>query len=397
VFKFYTSFTKEIDDPEAAARDIIEQLKPKENALKNTIGLVQFYHEFAETGAYQAIVDALPFEVIGAVSTFLGTNGEYGDFSLSVTMLTSNDIRFSVRTLETDTESREHIFDAIEHLCKELSIDEEPKMVMSFVPFMRHFTGDDLVAIVNALPKPFPLFGTIAHNDPSKGETNLVVNSKKISTVMFAFVAFYGDFELKFRVTTSFAYVDDYSDVAEITEAEGPILKAVNGLPAVEYLRRQGIINDDNMITNSSMWVVPAILTHPNGTRVARAFLGVVERTNYLYSAGTLETGAKIKFAYLDGDKTLSSAVKLFEEICEAKDNGIIAYSCSARAWALGAKYFSEAQKIAECADEYRQRHDTPLNYCLSYSGGEICPIIDNCGKLVNVFHNYTLISCAFG
>jgi hypothetical protein len=121
-----------------------------------------------------------------------------------------------------------------------------------------------------------------------------------------------------------------------------------------------------------------------------------VEGTNYLYSAaGTLEAGAKIKFAYLDGEKTLSSAVKLFEEICEAKENSIIACSCAARAWALGANFSAEAQKIIECAEKYRQKNNMPLNFSLSYSGGEICPVIGEDGKLVNALHNYTLITCS--
>ncbi|MDR2694924.1 MAG: hypothetical protein LBC79_00900, partial [Deltaproteobacteria bacterium] len=114
MIKLYTALTKEIDDAAAAVGEIIGQLKPEENALKNTIGIVQFHHEFAETGVYQAIVEALPFEVVGCVSTFIGICGQYGDFSLSVTMLASDDVNFSIRTLEDlDTKPREQIFQEI--------------------------------------------------------------------------------------------------------------------------------------------------------------------------------------------------------------------------------------------------------------------------------------------
>jgi hypothetical protein len=46
LIKLYTAFTKEIDG-KAAVREICEQLNPAENALKNTIGIMHFYCEFA--------------------------------------------------------------------------------------------------------------------------------------------------------------------------------------------------------------------------------------------------------------------------------------------------------------------------------------------------------------
>jgi hypothetical protein len=156
------------------------------------------------------------------------------------------------------------------------------------------------------------------------------------------------------------------------------------------------MVDADNNVEGAAIWAMPAILTYPDGTNVVRAFLGVVEGTEYIYSTGAMKAGAKIKFAYLDGNKTLDSAEKLFEEVKQANENGIIAYSCAARAWSLGAKYFAEAKKIAECAEDFNKTHDTPLRYSVAYSGGEICPVTDKDGKQVNVLHNYTLISCSF-
>ena len=126
--KFYTAFTKEIDNPEAAVRDITEQLKPEENMLKNTVGIVHFYYEFAETGVCRAIADALPFELVGCVSSYSATNGGYGDIFLSVTMLTSDQAEFSVKILEDmDAKPREHISREITRLFEELCLEKNPK------------------------------------------------------------------------------------------------------------------------------------------------------------------------------------------------------------------------------------------------------------------------------
>jgi hypothetical protein len=258
------------------------------------------------------------------------------------------------------------------------------------------FSGDDLVAAVNALPETLPVFGTVTFNMDTLASPHYVLCGKKLATDIHAFVALYGDFEPKFQITSSFALEESFSDALEITDAEGTILKAVNGIPVLEYLKKQGMVTTDNIVAGTyGIWVIPAILTYPDGTRVVRAFPGVVEGTENIHSTGTMKAGAKIKFAYLDGDKTLASAVKLFENITAAKENSVMAYSCVARAWSLGSHFSAEAEKIEECAGAYQKTNNSPLNYYVAYSGGEICPVKDNDGKLVNLLHNYTLASCA--
>ena len=394
--KLYTAFTKEIDDPEAAVREICEQLNPAENALKNTVGIIHFYYEFAEEDTCRLIADALPFELVGCVSSYIGNNKEYGDVVLSVTMITSDEVRFSVKTIgDLDTKSQEQIENEITGLCTELCVEEMPKMMMPFLTPLQQFSGDELVETVNRLPNPIPLFGTVAFNTEMKPDTNFVMGNNKISPTMYAFVALYGNITPKFRITTAFAFEDSFVDVAEVTDADGPTLRTVNGMPVLDYLKKQGMVNADNTVVDSGVWAVPAILTYPNGMKVVRAFLGIVEGTEHIFATGKMSIGAKIMFAFLSGEKTLASAEKLMKELTEKKENDVIAYSCAARAWALGAQFFAETQKIAECAEEYQQTNDTPLNYCVAYSGGEICPEWDNDGKMINVLHNYTLVSCA--
>jgi len=396
MIKLYTAFTTEIDDIEAAVREIREQLKPDENALKNTVGIVHFYYEFAKAGVCRALIDNLPFELVGCVSSYMTAGGKYGDVALSVTMLTSDETSFSIRILEDPaTKTRERIYDEVIRLSEELCEEGKPRLVIPFLSVLPQFGGDELVKAVNSLPEPFPLFGTIAFNMEKEEQSEYVLCSGKISTA-FAFLAFYGDFEPTFHVTTSFAFEESISGVAEITEAADYTLKSVNGITALAYLKNQGMVAPDNSIAGSSVWAVPAILTYPDGTKVVRAFLEILEGTEFIVSTGEMAAGTKIKFAFLDGEKTLASAENLIKGLSAEKKNDVIIYSCAARAWSLGTKFFAEAQKIADCADEYLKEHNTPLNYSVSYSGGEICPVFDGAGKLVNVLHNYTLIACSF-
>jgi hypothetical protein len=49
------AFTREVDDEEIAAREILKQLDLEHNAKKNSVGVVYFYQEFYHNG----IIDAL--------------------------------------------------------------------------------------------------------------------------------------------------------------------------------------------------------------------------------------------------------------------------------------------------------------------------------------------------
>ncbi|MCL2078167.1 MAG: FIST C-terminal domain-containing protein [Oscillospiraceae bacterium] len=395
--KVYTAMTTEIDDPQAAVKEIREQLNPEKNALKNTVGIVNFYHEFAETDTLQAIADALPFESAGCVSSYIGAGGMCGDIALSVTMLTSDDAYFSINAIENlRDKTGEQIGEEFTRLCADLYAEEKPQMVIPFLPLANHFTGDNLVEIANGLPESVPLFGTIAYNMEGVENAHYVYVNGKASAQTFAFIALYGNVNPKFHYTNAFIYDNSFGDIAEVSDAENTILKAINGITALEYLKKKGMITDENNVAYWTSGVIPAILTYPNGTKIVRQFLGVVEGTEYIHATGFMKSGAKIEFANIDGDKTLLSAEKILGEMYEAKSDNTIMFSCAGRAWSLGVNFIGEAEKIAECVNNHRQNNNSDFNYCLSYSGGEILPVWDNDGKLVNTLQNYTLIACTF-
>jgi hypothetical protein len=402
MIKQYTAFTKEVDDSEAAVKQILEQLKLEENKLKNTFGIIHFNYEFVNTGVCKAIVDALPFELAGCVSSYVGTRGQYAEIAMSVTMLTSDDVHFSIRTVENvSTKSREQISDEVKQVFVELSREELPKMIIPFMNLQRHFSGDDLVIIGNSLQNPIPLFGTLAFDMKQilmtqTENTHYLLANKNISSDIFTFVAFYGNVEPKFHCTTTFDFEESFDEPGEVTAATGPILHTVSGLTALEYLKKQGIIDADNKTSGSGMWTIPAILTYPNGLKIVRSFIMIVKDTESILASGYITPGAKIVFALLDADKTVSSAEKMMKKLIESNEKDIIAYSCVARAWALGTQHYAEVQKITECAQGYEQNNNELYNYCVSYSGGEICPVWDKDGKMINTLHNYTLITCTF-
>ena len=397
MIKMFTAFTTEIDDSQQAAAEILEQLKPQEHQLKNTIALVFFHYEFAINDNLQKFLKALPFELAGCMSTYMGTNGQHGDVAITVTMFTSDDVTFKVKTIENVKDKNiQQMREEVTATCKDFCKDETPKLIIPFLSASPLFCGNDLMNAVNKYNKKLMLFGMHVFNIDGVPDTSFVLADGKLSSDMCAMIAFYGNVNPKFRINTSIAFSESFGETAEITDAELSTLKTVNGIPALDFLKKKGLITPDNIHNTASLMAVPAILTYKNGTKVSCAFTGIDEQKGYAITARTLEKGAKIVLSQLDGKKTFESARSMVREIKEVKENDFLAFSCAARVWSIGSNLFSEMQVIEEGAKEYENEYGVPLNYNIAYSGGEICPIPNGDGVFMNMVHNYTLVVCTF-
>jgi hypothetical protein len=210
-----------------------------------------------------------------------------------------------------------------------------------------------------------------------------------------SFIAVYGNYEPRFRVTTSLDVNALIQEAALITSADGPVLKTVNNIPAFDYLKKIGLV-DESITDLAQLFAVPSIIIYENGVRTARAMLQTVQGDHKsLMAAGNTPVGAKISFALMNTEGTIRNAVKMTDEFERDKITNSLNYSCAGRSWSLGTKFLAECEAYAA----YHQRlakNGISANYILSYSGGEICPVPDKDGKLVNCLHNYTLISCVF-
>jgi hypothetical protein len=391
----YTAFTSQIDNPEAAVAEIRTQLEPEKNMLKNTIGIAAFYHEYAENGVYKAVAAALPFDMVGTSSTVTGARGQTGEYSLAVTMLTSDDVTFATRSIETKNKSAGEINESLKKIFGEFIAQDKPKLVLSYLAPQPNFSGDDFMNTAAEIAKELLLFGSLAWNTDGVTEKSFVAFKENASPYLMDFVAIYGNFEPRFKVTTSLDMNALIKEAAVITSSEGPILKSINNIPAFDYLKKIGLV-DEAMTDLAQFFAVPAIVIYENGKRVARAVLQTVTGDpKSLLVTGNTPVGAKISFALMDDEATLRSALEATQQFESEKVENSISYSCAVRSWSLGANFLSECEAFARYHEQLG-KDGIPANYMLCYSGGEICPAPDINGNFENSLHSYTLISCIF-
>ena len=94
MLKCASAYTYEIDDPEAAFKEIKAQLDEKITLLEHTVGIIMCHPEFVGSGVLKHISEQLPFDSAGATTSSQAVNGEAGELILTIFVMTSDDVWF---------------------------------------------------------------------------------------------------------------------------------------------------------------------------------------------------------------------------------------------------------------------------------------------------------------
>ena len=84
MIKSISATTREIDDAQAAVSELKSALDLEKNLLKNSLGIISCFSDFAETGVLKAICAALPFDCIGATTCICAAGQEIDQIMLTI-------------------------------------------------------------------------------------------------------------------------------------------------------------------------------------------------------------------------------------------------------------------------------------------------------------------------
>jgi hypothetical protein len=397
--KMYCATTVEIDDPELAVEQILEQLDLPKNQLKNSLGLIAMFGEFYDTGVYGEIVRALPFPCIGYTSSFCGSNGEAGDMLLSVVMMTSDTNTFGTYQLnQTDTLNRiEDTRAALNELKEEVYAQGKPSLIMPYFGLTPSTSSDDLLTMLDETFDHTPVFGSVIFSSDQGQFVGFACkgDGEKCFSEM-VFVVVYGELNPHFMIVTGINETVRVRNPGKVTKAVSNTLFEVNGITTKDYLVKVGIMGEG--INTDSMWVLPALVENKErGTSKVRAFVRESPfHPGAFFASGNIETGNMISFGALDATSTNESAFKAFNDLVEEGAECFLGISCVARSWANGTEYLREFKDIAKVYESVKNEKGRVLNYQVINSGGEICPVVGKGGELVNTLNNYSLVIMYF-
>jgi hypothetical protein len=382
MIKMLTAFTEEIDDPDAAVSEILEQLGGDKNLLANSLGIIHCYSDFVDSGVVKALCDKLPFDTVGCTTMSASVPSFMSSLGLTLTVLTSDSVKFAVGLSgPVSDEAGGPVTELYKRLIEPLP--EKPALLMPFIPFMPQVGGDEFIETLDALSGGIPAFGTLSiSNEPDFSRTYTFYNGQGYPASM-VLAALIGDVNPAF-LSVSVNEENILKQKAMITGTNRNILQSINNMPAITYLESTGLIKDGDA---STLVALPFIVYLPDGSTLIRACISSTGNGEVIL-CGAVPVNSTLALAPMNQDDVVNSTGEKIREALErGQGRGMLMYSCAGRNWSLGIQAMAEHEKAAECIADRAPYH-------FVYSGGEIFPAFLEDGRVVNHLQNDSLIIC---
>jgi hypothetical protein len=384
MIKMLTAYTKELDDIDCACEEILAQLDLARNTLKNAVGIIVCDSEFVDTGVVDALCKRLDFDAAGITTRELAVSGQYGFDILSITVLTSDDVRFSA--VMTDSISAGNIDTPVEAAYRKgiSGYKEDPSFILAYPPLLRKIGSSSLVAPLKRLCGNIPVFGSLTCDQTADFSTCKTILNGAAFSDTFAMILFFGEVHPRFFIK-SLPAGGIQKQYALITDSKDFVVKAINDIPFNKYLEMLGFTpkNFENIYS------IPFIINFHEGADsfvVARTLYSVTNE-GYGIFGGEMPVGSPFTLGNLDANGVIETAKEIARKVVREDASCVLMYSCLSRNIMLGTDYEAELREMRDIIG-----NKMPYHCC--YSGGEICPVPDASGRLVNRIHNFTFIAC---
>ena len=385
MIKVLSACSYELDNPEKAAQDILNQIDIKNSLLKNSVALLFCHAHFIEMGVMEAVCKSLPFDVVGCTSMYLALPSHAGEMMLTVTVLTSDDTEFAAGVCEPLT--AENAEDCIGALYQKTvsSLNGTPTLAFAFPPTMLNLTIDVMTAALDRACGGVPVFGTVAldmhaHIRNPKTIYKGAAYSDRMALLLFKGLVNSRFFSVPFPESSSLARD------AVITGAKGPQLISINNRPAASFLREVGLIHDDK---NTYTHAIPLIIESSNGTNPEVVVVQDIDSQGTLICGRHVPVGGILNIGAITEGHVLESAKTLIQEIRKSEGGAeLFVFSCFLRTVVLGGGASAEVELIQ------RELSGYPGSFLYLNSGGELCPGYIKSGKTVNHALQYAIIAC---
>jgi hypothetical protein len=387
MIRMLTASTFEVDDPDAAAEEIRMQIDPENNLSAHSVGIVACYYEFVETGVVDALCAALPFDVIGCTVLGSAVNGRYGLEQLSLSVLTSDAVRFS--TAFSETISKDDIKAPLMRAYAKArgKLQGDPSFIFALAPIMTDVSGDGMLLHLNAISGGIPVFGTLSNDTSPAYENSMVFRNGETAGNRAALLLLEGPVKPRF-FTTAISEKNIRQQTAVVTAAEGSLLKSVDNMPCLRYLASLGV--ETNGL--AAVTALPFLIDYGDGTKpVALSMYAFTEEG--IFCGGNIPVGARIAIANVDYNSVMETAeATVSAALADIDRNGgafILAIPCFTRGLLISPNSDEEMKLTAEMIGD-------TLPFMLLYSGGEMCPVYNEKLEIVNRFHNLTYTLAVF-
>lgn len=349
------------------------------------------YHE-----TVRSLKAEIPLPMVGGTSIGNPFDTKRDSFGTSIAFLEKKGLRSAaVLSKPVDSADATEIAEDLLRRARE-ELGETPKLYLLVLPITENFFADHLVGALYAAAGDIPVFGGMVSDDYNSDRAAVFFDGECRQDRM-VLVALGGDISPVFALGRELTFPTAYSPV--ITEAEGNIVRGIDGMPFGDYLRK---FNLDAAAVDefpiSLQMHSPESPDADDEGMVVIDLVKVAEDGSGIF-ATNVAVGQAIRIATLSRENIAKSTQRcirvLKERMAEKEAAGckfdvILAASCIARYYLIireEGNFEAEALEAGLPGD---------IGKFGMFAFAEYCPVPVPGGGWKNKMHSQTLIMCAF-
>lgn len=386
----FQAFTTEVDDIDVAVAQLRAQIDPTQ-FMKNTCGIVFCGFEPDMDALAKALDQAFDFPFFGCTGVGILATGGYAQSSISLLVLTADDVEFSIGMTDeiTGPEAISSFSDTYFRL-KE-GLHEKDKLIFTYVPWLTNVVFDEIVRLLDLVSGQVPVYGGVA-SDGWSFDSTYVFTNEGASMSRGVMMVLAGNLNPIFTIEHSTTLTTNLHKV--VTKAEGTVVYELDGRPITDFIKEMGLITDKtNVILDYLGTPFLATQKTADGDEIdTLRCLGVIDHEKKACGyIGMIEEGSELNMVLISKEDIERSVKAAFDEILEQIDSTkdyqystIFCSSCAARYCLIVADKNAEGR-----AYEGRLPENVNVQGCYIY--GEFCPAHGKkSGALYNALSNET-------
>jgi hypothetical protein len=365
----------------------LKQLDLEHKLRKNSVGLLFCYVDFITSGVVKELCAQLPFNVLGCTSQGFAHQGAAGEIMLVLTVLTSDDVEFFTGVSEPLTQNEE---ERIAELYRRVSAQRagKPSLMFTFPPMIHNLSGNTVVDILDRVSDGALIVGGVAEDAGVSIRSPQTIYNGAASPDRLPLLMLFGEVKVKFFLDFLPGELD-FDQQAVITHAEGNRLISLNDMPAAAFMEKIGLVKKGMA---GVLYAFPISVDYHDGLEPRVFTIYNVKADGSLTSGSSIPPGGTLRIGSVTSGLVLESAAHITDLIQKAgAKDGVLIFSCFSRSLVF------EDDSNAELKLAHERLKDLPVPYVFLYAGGEICPSCNEERRLVNRFHQYTIVVCALG
>lgn len=393
--------THQMDDPNAAARELTQGILSQGPLAKHSAGIVFCYSDTDLDAFMAALSPLVSFDVIGASCIASIDSGEgFHELAATLLVLSADDCDFSMALSEPITP--ENAAARVKETCAQAigALPEAPKLMVAIAPYDLNIMLDEFTEALNQAAPGVPVVGGLPSYNGS-GDTIATLFGGNVYPDRMVLLAISGGIRPVFSVQNVAGSIVERK--RKVTEARDNTVYRVGNQTFVEYMKDVGFPvdsltggNDTITFVSNPILLENVSLAEGDGFSFVRTLHKVDVDEGSGTAIGKIPMDATLSICSLEKRDIATAAGigmrDLKDKMAQVEAEGyafttLLAVSCIGRYLVMAPDGGTEAREILE---------GLPKGLTLAgfYGYGEIGPLAVASGS-VNFAHNESLVLCA--